>query len=291
MTFFAMVTTRSSAEYTPHALRSFFAHTPLEKDDRFFLIDNDGGFEASGISHPCITLVRNPAPLGWAANVNPILRQAAAHGADICLLNNDVIFTPNWFGPLAIAAPAMVSSVSNFQFPYQTPDFVCEKVMDLADYLGHEKQFDAIAAEHAHAHRKLILQFTVWLFCIRIPLAVYQAVGPLDESFGRGGGEDMDYCLRCHLAGFPVCFATESFVLHFVGKSTWRGGEDAAAKAAREQAYRAAFVGKWGRRLAELAIDQNLAIVKSDPALEAAYARRDFRFLVEAIRGGNEAGN
>ena len=254
MKFFGMVTTRSSAAYTPFALKSFFEWTPLDRDDRFYLIDNDGSENDSVGAIPAVTRITNPSPLGFAANVNQVIRLAASHQADIFFLNNDLIFTPNWIEPLKTSEPAIISPMSNWQHSYRAGDFNCSRMMDLSEYLGHEKVLNAIAAEHGRRNQGLERQFTIWFFCIKIPYAVHSNVGELDESFGRGGAEDIDYCLRCHMAGFPVCWARSSFVLHFMGKSTWRGTETPQARADREQIYKTAFVGKWGDALANLTI-------------------------------------
>ena len=39
---FAMVTIKNTNHYTDYALKSFFKNTPINDDDDFFLIDNDG---------------------------------------------------------------------------------------------------------------------------------------------------------------------------------------------------------------------------------------------------------
>jgi GT2 family glycosyltransferase len=283
MKFFGMVSTRTSAAYTPYAIKSFLDWTALEKDDRFYLIDNDGGVDA-GFSNPAITLIRHPSPLGFAANVNQIMRLAKEHEADLYFLNNDIIFTPHWLEPLAAAGPGICSPASNFHFGYRTRDLVCGKFMDLADYIGHERDLNAIAAEHARRNRQLVRQFMVWFFCIRIPFAVYSVVGELDENFGPGGGEDADYCLRCHLLDIPVCTAGGSFVLHFVGKSTWRDGRPAEDQAARVLALRKVFVDKWGTSLADMALEEKCGVLDTDPALRAAFERGNYRRLIESLR-------
>jgi len=61
-----------------------------------------------------------------------------------------------------------------------------QKFMALADFIRHEHNLHAIAAEHACRNRRLVRQFMIWFFCIRIPFAVYHVVGELDETFGRG---------------------------------------------------------------------------------------------------------
>jgi GT2 family glycosyltransferase len=282
MNYFAMVTTRGSAAYTPHALHTFFGNTPLSPGDEFFLIDNDGqsAFDSR------VNLIRNPAPLGFAANVNQIMRLANAKKADLFFLNNDIIFTPEWLPPLCASTPvpAIVSPLSNQQMQHSNRNFQCRKTMELSDYLGHESALVEIAQEQRRRGAGFRPDFHVYFFCIKIPHAVYSVVGQLDESFGPGGGEDADYCLRCHLANVPVLFAMQSYVLHFAGKSTWSGPETPAQRQVREAIHQQAFIRKWGRPLFDLTFCGNGDALHADPQLLQAFNRGDFQFVVEKLR-------
>src|SRR5262249_43977992 len=111
---------------------------------------------------------------------------------------------------------------------------------------------------------------------------VQQEVGELDERFGAGGGEDWDYCLRCQAAGVPVQYALDSYVLHFMGKSTWRGAETPAQSRAREEMYLQAFREQWGRRLLEAVRDRRGASAANGPVGQA-WQRGDFRRVIEQL--------
>ena len=43
-----------------------------------------------------------------------------------------------------------------------------------------------------------------------------------------------------------------SYLVHFMGKSTWRSGEDANVTRRNDSAYRQCFGSKWGTLLAEM---------------------------------------
>ena len=104
------------------------------------------------------------------------------------------------------------------------------------------------------------------------------------RKIGHTRGEDADYCLRCHLADFPVCTAGGSFVLHFVGKSTWRDGRPAENQAAHLLAMRKVFVDKWGTALADMALEEKYGVFESDPALRAAFEQGDYRRLIASLQ-------
>jgi hypothetical protein len=152
MNVFGMVTTGPAHAYTPYALASFFETTPFGADDRFVLIDNDGSYRPPPDGWPQVTYLANPVPAGFAANVNQVLRLARACGAGLFFLNNDLIFTPGWLEPLQVREPALLSPVSNFQFPVRVSDWWCGPLLDLADYLGHEDQLRALVRAHGERH-------------------------------------------------------------------------------------------------------------------------------------------
>lgn len=253
MIYYGMVNTASSSAYTSPALRSFFRHTELGPSDRFFLIDNDGGYEVpAGFDR--VEVIRNPQPQSFARNVNAIIRRAAEVGADVIFPNNDVIFGPGWLEPLMARDDAILIPLCNQFQLYSLDDFALQPTMDLADFEGREAQFDEMVRRHQTecVTHKYVGASHISFFCFRIPRRIYAALGLFDENFGRGGGEDVDYRIRAHLAGFDVCMAAESFLLHFMGKSTWRGGEAAEQTQTRNEAYLSYFRQKWGEDLARV---------------------------------------
>jgi hypothetical protein len=187
--------------------------------------------------------------------------------------------------------PVVLSSVSNFQLPYRSPDWECDSVLELSSYLGNREAFRQIVRSHRAVVHSYEPALAVPFFAVRIPHAVFTAVGNLDEGFGPGGGEDLDYCMRCHLAGFRVQFAMDSYLLHFQGKSTWRGPESVEQHRTREQAWRQVFRDKWGSRLFELVCLERSDGVPGDDVVRRQLARGDFRGVVEQLRGIEDWGN
>ena len=71
-------------------------------------------------------------------------------------------------------------------------------------------------------------------FCLLISRAVIDQIGYLDEeSFPRGYGEENDYCIRAHDAGFLLAIADHCFVYHAKSKSFGTSARDELAKAGR----------------------------------------------------------
>ena len=75
----------------------------------------------------------------------------------------------------------------------------------------------------------------------------------LDTSYGTGGGEDVDYRIRCAMKGYEVNFLLDSYLLHFHGKSTW-GVETIEQTEKRNKIYIKTFFDKWGSDMTQIFI-------------------------------------
>jgi len=268
-----MVTTRHSTPYTVAALRSFFHHTPLARDDAFLLIDNDGAFSWEGIEAPIrdrVTLHVNPAPLSCSQNGNRILQAAHARNADAIWMNNDIIFTRGWLQPICIDTPAVITPTCNQNFQYRTDRLTLKSSMTLEEFRAGANQLPAIMAEHRKRHTQIITAYKTTYFCVRIPPTVYRSVGLLETSFGIAGGEDEDYCIRSYLAGFPVLVATASYLIHFAGRSTWSGPESREQWVEREKSFIANFRRKWGPSLCRFLVYKDASLLDQHPNFREA---------------------
>lgn len=269
MKTFGMVTTSASARYTMPALESFFHRTPLADEDQFFLVDNDNSWSESNTSFGGkVQVLKNKAPLGFAANANQIITRAVAAGADLYFLNNDLIFSAGWIDALAESGDTIASPLSPREIHYAASVFnlnnqqsagslILSNPSELSAYLELPEAYELIAAVHRKNSQGYWNLLVVPFFAIRIPIAVLQAVGKFDEDYGLGGGEDYDYCLRAILAGYKIAFALPSFLLHFGGKSSWSGAEDAEHRSAREKKFMDHFEQKWGDKLFKLVLNED----------------------------------
>jgi len=51
-------------------------------------------------------------------------------------------------------------------------------------------------------------------FCVAIRRSLWQSLKGLDEAYGRGYYEDVDFCVRANRSGFSCCIAEDCFVFH-----------------------------------------------------------------------------
>ena len=275
-----MISTRNSRYYTDQAVVSFLRSTKLTKDDEFYLIDNDG----EGDYNYGVEVVVNQSPKSFARNVNDMI--ARADGRDIVLLSNDVAFTPGWAEPLKQYSNILLLPSCNQTHLYTSQDGLLD--------LKPSMQIDELANWHslvdcAEQHKKSIRpgffeRLLMGFYVFRLPAKIYNSVGLFDEQFGVGGGEDVDYRLRTLAAGYQVKYHSQSYLLHFAGKSTWDGPEQLTETQNRNRQYMEKFSSKWGKDLA------NLCLVGGNPApviekynLENQIQNQDFNQAIKTL--------
>lgn len=244
--YFCMINTERSQKYTYKALESFAKTTKLNEGDKFFLIDNDNTFQhqIEGVN-----LIKNQTPKSFSENVNQILTQAIKDEVDFVMMNNDVIFTKNWLEPLENSTSIKVP-LCNQHITEKTERFEVSPMMDLEDYVGNEEDLEVISQKIAQQNLKFNQPNLISFYCFYLPYSVGSVVGLFDEGF-ENGGEDVDYRLRASQKGYDTQLVSGSYVLHFAGKSTWRGGETKEEIEKRNQKYHQHFVSKWGAEAAK----------------------------------------
>jgi GT2 family glycosyltransferase/glycosyltransferase involved in cell wall biosynthesis len=171
-----------------------------------------------------ITLLRNKKNLGFVGSANRGMRQAGDH--DVALLNSDTEVPSGWLRRLtaqSYAAPK-IASVS----PLSNNASICS-------YLGYEggpipagmtlAGIDA-ACQAVNAGRFAAAPTTVG-FCMYIRRAALDETGLFDtKTFGRGYGEENDFCLRASALGWRHHIACDTFVRH-EGSTSFASAADA----------------------------------------------------------------
>jgi len=174
-------------------------------------------------------LLENDSNLGFVATVNRGMTHAGT--SDVILLNSDTEVAHDWIDRLSAAAysqdrVASVTPFSNNATIFSYPRF-CE-VNALPE--GHDTaSLDRLFA--AHLKGETLEVPTGVGFCMYIRRDSLNAVGLFDvERFGKGYGEENDFCRRAIKAGWKHLHALDTFVLHAGGVSF---GD---SKSARERA-------------------------------------------------------
>lgn len=158
-------------------------------------------------------LERNAENLGFVRTCNRGLDLAGAR--DVVLLNADIVVFGDWLDRMLWHAAddpsiATVTPFSNNATICSYPVFCIDNQAQLE--IG-PAEIDAYA-KVCNARTRSPVPTGVG-FCFYMRRAVIDAVGPLDaETFGRGYGEENDFCMRALKAGFSNVLAHDVFVFH-----------------------------------------------------------------------------
>jgi GT2 family glycosyltransferase/glycosyltransferase involved in cell wall biosynthesis len=159
-----------------------------------------------------IRLLRNRENLGFVASVNRGMREAGDH--DVILLNSDTAVPVGWTLRLAAQAHSdpRIASVS----PFSNNATICS----YPNMGGGPMPFGRSTAEidavcqQVNVGRCVDVPTTVG-FCMYIKRAALDALGEFDAAaFGRGYGEETDFCLRATARGWRHILACDVFVFH-----------------------------------------------------------------------------
>jgi GT2 family glycosyltransferase/glycosyltransferase involved in cell wall biosynthesis len=163
-------------------------------------------------SEPGVVVLTNPTNLGFIDSCNRGLR--FCDGGDVILLNSDTELYPGGLDELwqvAHSAPnigtvtALSTNATIFSYPH-----VSLRAAALDDILWPE-----VAALSLQANRGVVVDMpTGHGFCMLIKREVLDRVGVLDTTFGRGYGEENDFCARAADLGYRNVAAPGAFVRH-----------------------------------------------------------------------------
>ncbi|WP_376692637.1 glycosyltransferase family 2 protein [Wenzhouxiangella sp. EGI_FJ10409] len=162
------------------------------------------------------TQVRNQANLGFVASAN--LGMTMASGQDVVLLNADTRVTDGWLSSIEECAAsseeiASITPLTNNGEIASIPEFCRPN-----PWPDHPERW-ARACRDSGAPQYPEVPTTVG-FCMYMRRAAIDQVGLFDEAaFGRGYGEENDWCMRAIRAGWRHVLCDSAFVAHEGGAS------------------------------------------------------------------------
>jgi GT2 family glycosyltransferase len=185
-----------------------------------------------------VSLIANDSNVGFPAACNQGL--AAARGDDLVLLNSDTMVAPGWLSRLTSYLGAegadLVGPVTN-------------RIGNEAEVpVAYETYGDFLREAGARARAQCGEAFeieTLTMFCLAMRRAAWEAIGPLEESFGLGTLEDDDYSKRARESGLRLLCAEDVLVHHF-GEASFGElfGDGEYGRLLADN--RARFESKWG---------------------------------------------
>lgn len=159
-----------------------------------------------------ISILKNDTNLGFVGTVN---RGMSYSNRDVILLNSDTVLTKNWLDKLISVAYsdssiATVTPLTNNGTICSVPNF--NEDNEIPDGFT----VDSFAYFVEKISLKLFPQIpTAVGFCMFIKRNVIEEVGLFDaETFGKGYGEENDFCCRVIEHGYRNVLADNTFVYH-----------------------------------------------------------------------------
>ncbi|MDL5036564.1 glycosyltransferase [Comamonas sp. Y6] len=239
-----VVLTYNNWAYTEACLDSLFTRTDYPGQLEVVAADNASSDETVerlkewATREPRLKLVLNESNLGFSAGNNTGL--AAATSDYLVMLNNDTVVTRGW----------LLSLLRHFQ---ATPSLGL--LGPATNHIGNESkvpvhyesltQMPAASRVWTLAHMgQLYPMRTLAFFCVMMSRAVYERIGPMDETFGRGFFEDDDYCRRVEQQGLHLACADDVLVHHRLSASFDK--VDSGERQALFERNKAYYESKWG---------------------------------------------
>lgn len=159
-----------------------------------------------------LLLLRNPRNLGFVASANRGMQLAA--GTDVVLLNSDTQVFDSWLDRLRAAAHSaanvgsatpLSNAATILSYPYPLLDNAQSLELDASE-------LDCLAAAQAQPPVEIP---TAVGFCMYLRRDCLDQTGLFDQTaFGRGYGEENDWCLRASKLGWRHVAAADTFVWH-----------------------------------------------------------------------------
>ncbi len=230
------------------------------------------------------TLLENETNLGFVSTVN---RGMKLHrDRDVVLLNSDTIVPSNWIDRLrrsAYSASAIgtVTPLSNRATILSLPKTLYDN--DMPEGLTVQDMDDICYS----VNKDVVVDIpTAVGFCMYIKRAAINEVGYFDEErFGKGYGEENDFCMRASSYGWRHVAACDIFVQHH-GSVSFQGGKDALVN--NNLGILNSMYPDYPKRIQDFIRRDPLALYRSRVNIEILIrqAKRYMLFVVHSWGGG-----
>jgi len=162
--------------------------------------------------HPNTEVLRRPENMGFVHSANVGMAHSSNH---VILLNSDTVVTPSWLDKLdrALFHAPNIATVT----PWTNKGTICSLPRFCED---NELPVNVTAAAISHMAETLCPGRytpipTAVGFCMAIRRQVLDEISFFDSStFGRGYGEENDFCMRAWLQGYENIHDDRTFIFH-----------------------------------------------------------------------------
>lgn len=166
------------------------------------------------------TVISHTRNLGFPRSINEAIDHRT--DSDVVILNSDTVVFGDWLARLCRHSErrpdvATVTPLSNNGSLYSYPGEFHPGIITV-------DEAEIIDTQCRYINDGKAIEIPVGVgFCMWISRTVIQRVGNFDaDTFGRGYGEETDFCLRAAIGGYTNLLACDVFVWHFGGASFGR---------------------------------------------------------------------
>ena len=154
--------------------------------------------------HSNLHVIYNSENLGYSKGNNIGIKYALEKDYEfVGLLNNDILFTPNWLTDLI-------------------KGFEQDETLGMMSPRENKKGKGLNANNYLSKYKKIINGFkkplkyvvTTFFSCTLIKREVIDKIGLMDENFTPAYWEDNDYCFRAMYEGYSLAYNNKVFILH-----------------------------------------------------------------------------
>lgn len=168
------------------------------------------------LKHPSAKIIKNNSNLGFIGSVNKAMDRTTGH---VVILNSDTIVPENWIQRLLtpIIEDPSIGSATPFTNAGQIcsfPNLITDTELDVNDVDRYDLAFSSMSL----LNPPLPLPTGVG-FCMALNRKAIDTIGGFDEAFGKGYGEENDWCMRALYRGFRSVLVNNLFVYHAHGGS------------------------------------------------------------------------
>ncbi|MDP2159352.1 MAG: glycosyltransferase, partial [Flavobacterium sp.] len=223
--------------YTIQAIESLQKFTDKESYN-LIIIDNastdgtDSYLKMISNAYDNIIVVTNKENLGCAKAFNighNIILKKEEKPEFILWINNDILFEDNWLQKMLKrfenSSVGMVGPTSDFTSGLQNIQY----------------NIQGLKTEET--------KFLIGFFQM-MRTSLVEQIGEIEESYGMGGAEEIDYCIRARKVGWKFLIARDIFIKHFGSKTLQTlFGETIEKMNAYHLSIHQKLVDKWGEEL------------------------------------------
>ena len=203
-------------------LESIYKHTDLTRHRLILINDNSPDENIRPFleeqKHDNIIVIHNHKNKGFSENINLGIEQSA--NRDVILLNSDTIVTARWVEKMLACAYSSeeigtVTPLSNNATLCSVPVF-CEENA-LPEGMSVEQMAGIVERCSLREYPRITVAHG---FCMLVKREVIETIGKFDAAtFGRGYGEENDFCNRAEQMGYIHVMCDDTYIYHSGTKS------------------------------------------------------------------------